>query len=357
MRKKIMAAFVALSIACVFTGCDKKNETNATTADSVNILDATTAASLEEETTAGLEILYGQITVTGDSIVGNAVTGTSQYGNTAGNLINSGIVCESGNKIFYYNKSDNKKLYVMNSDGSGKAPIGNVQGAMELNVMGDYVYYQAGGIYRVKIKDGTVETLIASDCHNMVVTNSAIIYTKTDNGVNKVFKMNLDGSGEVVLSENLASGLNVYEDKVYYINGSDSGRIYSMNLDGSDDSVFLSSKNVQELLVDSGWVYYVSNSSDGNHIYCISADGVGEPVEIISDSCSNINMYAGYLFYYNASDDTLCYSTGDGSLEVVLYSGNLNAINVISDWVYFFNTDDFQYYRITKDGNNIEVVN
>ncbi len=356
MRKRFVAAMAVLSVAFVMAGCDKKDNAEVTTANNVNILDTTASNELIEETTAGLEVVYGQITVEGNSVVGTAVTGSAQCGNTAGNLVNSGIVCESGNKIYYYNKSDNKKLYVMNKDGSGKTPIGNVQGAMELNLMGDFMYYQAGGIYRVNVKDGSVETLVASDCHNMVVTDSAVFYTKTDNGVNKIFRMNHDGSDEMALSENIASGLNVYEDKIYYINGTDSGKIYSMNLDGSDDNVFFVAKNVQELLVDNGWVYYVSNSNLGNHIFCISVEGGEESVEIISDSCSNINMYAGYLYYYNASDDTLCYSAGDGSNETVLYSGNLNAVNVIADWVYFFNTDDFQYYRITKDGNNIEVV-
>lgn len=355
MRRQLTATIAVLAVAFAMTGCNKENETGKITDENLNIIETTASISLEEETTAGLEVLYGQITVEGNSVVGTDVIGSSQYGNTAGNLINSGIVCESGDKIFYYNKSDNKKLYVMNSDGSGKSAIGNVQGAMELNVMGDYVYYQAGGIYRAKIKDGTVETLIASDCHNMVVTNSAIFYTKMDNEVNKIYRMNLDGSGEVALSDNLASSINVDGGKIYYINGTDSGKIYSMNLDGSENSEFTGAKNVQELLVDSGWVYYVSNSSDGNHVYLMAATG-GEAVEIISDSCSNINLNNGFLFYYNASDDTLCYSSADGSSEVVLFSGNLNAVNVISNWVYFFNADDFQYYRITKDGNNIEVV-
>lgn len=357
MRRQFTTVLAVMTLAVAFSGCDKEEKANTTAANNTAQTTQAQEVVTAEAQTLGMEEISGTINITGTSVAGDkdSSTSTGKYGNTAGNLINSGIVCEAGNKIYYYNTSDNKKLYVMNEDGSDKKAIGNVQGAVELNVAGEYVYYQAGGIYRVKINDGTVETLVADNCRNMVVLGDSIYYIKMDGEVSKVHRMNLDGTGEAVLSDNIAGCLNVNNEYVYYINGSDSGKVYRMGLDGSDNAVFCDMKNVQELLVDHSYVYLVSSSSDGNHVYRLPKEG-GETEEIISDSCSNINMYSGYLYYYNASDDTLCYSTGTGSDETVLYSGKLNAVNVIKDWVYFFNTEDFLYYRITKDGSNIEVV-
>lgn len=354
MRRQLTTVLTVMALAMALSGCKKDAKASTVPGEDLKTTQAAEASTTEAET-AGMEEISGTLNISGTSVVSDGADSVSGVGNTAGNLINSGIVCETGGKIYYYNKSDSKKLYVMNPDGSGKAALGNVQGAMELNVNGEYVYYQAGGIYRVKIKDGSVETLAADNCRNMVVTEEYIYYIKSDGDISKIHRMNLDGSGESVLSDNIAGGLNVNGGYIYYINGSDSGRIYRMNLDGSDDNQFGSMKNIQELLVDSSYVYFVSSSSDGNHIYRIAIEG-GDASEIVGDSCSNINMNGGYLYYYNASDDTLCYCDGDGSNESILYSGQLNAVNVITDWVYFFNTEDFNYYRITKDGNNIEIV-
>ncbi|MDD6570909.1 MAG: DUF5050 domain-containing protein [Thermoflexaceae bacterium] len=354
MRRQLTTVFAVMAFTMVFTGCGKDKETGTVPGNNSQTVQVTENSSTEIAT-VGMEEISGTLNISGTSVGGGNTSSSTGYGNTAGNLVNSGIVCEADRKIYYYNKSDNKKLYVMNSDGSGKEAFGNIQGAMELNVVGDYVYYQAGGIYRARIKDKSVETLVTDNCRNMVVTSDAIYYIKMDGDVSKVHKMNQDGSGEMVLSDNIAGNLNVNDGFIYYINGSDSGRIYRMGLDGSDNSVFCDMKNVQELLVDYSYVYLVSSSSDGNHVYRIEKSG-GEAEKIIEDSCSNINMNGGYLYYYNLSDDTLCYCAGDGSNEKVLYSGDLNAINVTKEWVYFFNTEDFYYYRITKDGNNIEVV-
>lgn len=356
MKRQFMVAMTAAALSVCICSCGETAETGAEVTDGTESIQTESIISMQAET-SGIEEISGTFEISGASVSDDTTvtnTKSTRYGNTAGNLINSGIVCESNGRIYYYNKSDNKKLYVMNTDGSGKAALGDIQGAMELNVNGDYIYYQAGGIYRASLKDGTVETLIKDNCRNMVVTENMIFYLKADGDNTKVHSMNLDGSGENVLCDDIASGLNVSEDKIYYINGSDAGKIYSMNLDGSGNEVFADSKNVKELLVEAGFVYYVS-SNDDNHIYRINKSG-GEAQQVGEKSCSNININNARLYYYNETDGTLCYAKLDGSDEKVLYSGELNAINVISEWIYFFNSDDFQYYRITKDGNNIEVV-
>lgn len=356
MGRQFWVVLTAAALSVTLCSCG-----DAVQADASAAADKTDAASQTESgislqtEISGIEEVSGTIDISGTSVGGSTEmiqTKTIKYGNTAGNLINSGIVCEGSGRIYYYNKSDDKRLYVMNTDGSGSMALGDIRGAIELNLNGDYIYYQAGGIYRASLKSGEAETLISDNCRNMVVTGDTIFYLKADGDAAKIHRMNLDGSGETVLCDDIAGGLNVNGDKLYYINGSDSGRIYSMNLDGSGNAVFFDSKNVQEILVEADFVYFVGSDS---HIYRIGRSG-GDSVQIGEKECSNININSARLFYYNVTDGTLCCARLDGSDEAVLYSGELNAVNVISDWVYFFNTDDFLYYRISKDGNNIEVV-
>ncbi|MCM1468291.1 MAG: DUF5050 domain-containing protein [Alistipes sp.] len=356
MRRQFGVVLTAATLSVLICSCGKDTQqAGVTAADKTDAALQTESTSSLQTETSGMEELSGMIDISGTSVGGeaqNVPNSNAKYGNTAGNLINSGIVCEGGGRIYYYNKSDDKKLYVMNKDGSGKEALGDIRGAIELNFFGDYIYYQAGGIFRASVKSGEVETLVGDTCRNVVVTENTIFYLKADGDSTKVHRMDLDGSGGTVLSDDIAGGLNVGRDKIYYINGSDSGRIYSMNFDGSDNGVFLDDKNVQELLVEAGMVYFVSG---GGHIYRTDESG-GEAQQVGEDECSNININNGRLFYYNVTDNALCCAGLDGSDEMVLYSGELNAVNVISDWVYFFNTDDYQYYRISKDGNNIEVV-
>lgn len=356
MSRQFWVVLTAATLSVWICSCGKEvQQTGATTADKTETALQTESTLSVQAETSGMEEVSGMLDISGASVSGdvqNVPTSNTKYGNTAGNLINSGIVCEGGGKIYYYNKSDDKKLYVMNVDGSNKEALGDIRGAIELNLFGDYIYYQAGGIYRASVKNGEVETLISDNCRNVVVTGDTIFYLKTDGDSTKVYRMNLDGSSETILCDDIAGGLNVCGNKIYYINGSDSGRIYSMNLDGSDNNVFLSDKNIQELLVESGLIYFVSS---GSHIYRTD-ESAGEAVQIVEDECSNININNGRMFYYNVTDAMLCCAKLDGSDEMVLYSGELNAVNVISNWIYFFNTDDYQYYRISKDGNDIEVV-
>lgn len=355
MKRQFLVVLTAATLSVWVCSCGKAVPTGTTTADKTDAVQQTESMISLQTETSGIEEVSGIIDISGTSVSGNTEVSqnkSTKYGNTAGNLVNSGIVCEGNGKIYYYNKSDDKRLYVMNTDGSGKTALGDIRGAIELNLSGDYIYYQAGGIYRASVKSGEVEALIDGSCRNMVITGDTIFYLKADGDVTKIHRMNLDGSGERVICDDIASGLNVNGDKIYYINGSDSGRIYTVNPDGSDNGVFLDKKNIQELLVEGEFVYYVGSD---DHVYRINKNG-GEAEQVSEKSYSNININSARLFYYNVTDSTLCCARLDGSDEIVLYSGELNAVNVISDWIYFFNTDDFQYYRISKDGNNIEVV-
>lgn len=310
----------------------------------------------KEIETKGITEITGTLDISGTSVADSTeVTSNAKVGNTAGNLINTGIVCESSDKIYYYNRVEDKKLYVMNKDGSDKKSVFDIVGATELNVNGEYLYYLSNGMYRVNIKSGENQRLVSENCRNLVVCDDVIYYIKVEGDNNRIYSCSLDGSNDVKLSDNMASSLNVSGGYIYYINGSDANRVYKMALDGSNDEEVSNMKNVQELLIGNGYIYMVSSSKDGNKLYRM-ARTMHEGDCIISDTVSNINMYNGGLFYYNASKDALCFSAANGSDEKELCSGKFNAVNVIANWVYFFDTEDKNFYRIGKDGNNYEKV-
>lgn len=355
MQKIFRPVFVLFCMAALVSGCKKEEKVASTVAtqETTQIKTESVTEMTMEVTTAGLEEVSGVLSFDGNSIFdGQTAVKKSVNGNTVGNLNNSGIVCETTKKIFYMNQSDEKKLYVMNRDGSEATALGKISGAISLNVMGDYIYYYSNGICRAKIKDGSVEVLNPDNCRNVVVTDNAIFYIKVEGDNSHIYTMGLDGSNPTLLSENLASGLNVSQDKIYYLNNSDSGKIYWMNLDGSDNVEFFDAQNVKELLVENKLIYYVNK----NNIICRIRKENKEFKEISTDPCSNINVNSNYLYYYNTKKNAICVSELNGLNEREIMSGNVNAINIISRWIYFFNMDDHQYYRIEKDGSNLQVV-
>ena len=61
-------------------------------------------------------------------------------GNTAGNLYNAGLFCESNGTVFFANPDDKYRLYSMDLDGSNLAKISD-DTVMYINADSHYVYY------------------------------------------------------------------------------------------------------------------------------------------------------------------------------------------------------------------------
>ena len=61
-------------------------------------------------------------------------------GNTAGNLNNGGLFCESDGKVYFANAYDNNTLYSMNPNETEQTKLG-VNSVASINAGGDYLYY------------------------------------------------------------------------------------------------------------------------------------------------------------------------------------------------------------------------
>ena len=61
-------------------------------------------------------------------------------GNTAGNLNNGGLFCESDGRVYFANAYDNNALYSMNADETDVVKL-NSNSVASINAGGDYLYY------------------------------------------------------------------------------------------------------------------------------------------------------------------------------------------------------------------------
>lgn len=86
---------------------------------------------------------------------------------------------------------------------------------------------------------------------------------------------------------------------VYYSNLSDNYKLYRINIDGSGNKKINDHKDIY-ISVSQGWVYY-SDYDDGGALYKITTEGRDKTM-LKSDWCINIEVKDGYVEYINHKD-------------------------------------------------------
>ena len=110
--------------------------------------------------------------------------------------IRADILNLSGEWLYFVNLKDGECLYKIKTDRTKRTKLNNLR-TRYINVVGDWIYYSAyrdGGIYRTKI----------------------------------------DGTETVRVSGIPVQNMNVFKNKIYFINAKYDQYLYSINLDGTD---------------------------------------------------------------------------------------------------------------------------
>ena len=301
------------------------------------------------------------------AIVSAGVANT--VGNTNSNSNNNGIVAQQGNWIYFSNYKKDSYLYKMKNDGTERqlllrGSVGNV------NVVGEWVYYtdsdwDKNGIFKIKI-NGTKETKLCSgDYYWMHVADGWIYYSKTNMG-DPLYRMRLDGSDNMVVSDDYCWFPNIVGEWLYYMKPEDN-KVYKMKTDGTQKSVIYPELEVNSVLIDNGIMFLDSVKQYEYHIVNLETN------EIKTFKTGVRNMYPvifsdGWLYFNNID-----YSTGkmtnsiykmkyDSTKITMIYKTNQPQnsnfyINVIGDWVYFPNQEDnFYLYRMKTNVSNLQKL-
>lgn len=266
----------------------------------------------------------------------------------AGNIMNSGIVCERGEWIYYINKNENSRLYRTSTDGVTET-VGNIYGAIDLNVLEDCVIYQSSGICRYDFADGAVTKIVEGTCRNVMVYGDRIYYLKMDSDTYKIYSAGLEGSGETQLCGSISSYLNISGDQLYYIDGTDEGHIHRMNPDGTNNVQLSSFGSVEEMVLSDGVIYYISSSASGCRLWKMNIDGTGD-TRIYDGECHSINVSDDTIYFRDQQTQSLCSVNTDGTGYCVYVERACSDINLTDEWIYYFDIDEMNYYRVRRDG-------
>lgn len=290
-------------------------------------------------------------------------------GNTPGNLMNNGLFCEEGNKIYFSNANDYDRLYSMDLDCKNfKKIAGNA--VSKINCAGKYIYYasinnkykdidktdstgstlSSGGIglFRCEKNGDHSTTLYDNAVGNVSLAGNHLYYQHYDkvNGLT-LYKVRIDGKeGNCLFNTNINPS-GIYNGSLYYANTKDNHNIYKMSLMDDSYEMFLEG-NFSQVLPFENYVYYL----DLNNNYALTrVDLDGENAEVVVNSrvsTYNFSTDGTYLYYQidNGDESRMCQMNLSTMQENILIKGNYCDINVTSKYVFFRGFDNNRMYVV-----------
>lgn len=271
-------------------------------------------------------------------------------GNTAGNLNNGGLFCESDGRVYFANAYDNNALYSMNPDETDIKKL-NGNSVASINAGGDYLYYymesgasggtglgymgRTAGIYRSR-KDGKKTTCLdRTYAVTMQLCGSYLYYQDYNNKTGtQLTKIKIDKSDKTTVADYVINPASFVNGTIYFNGTQDDHALYILNT-ASDSITSIWQGNIWNPIYQDGYIYYMDVAND----YRLCRYSMSQNlVEVLTnDRVDYFNVYYSYIYYQKSSktDPALKRMYIDGSNPEVVANGVYENINITSQYVYF----------------------
>ncbi len=294
-------------------------------------------------------------------------------GNTAGNLYNSGLFCESNGEVFFANPADNNTLYVMDSDGSNVKKLCNETVAY-INADDHYIYYvrASGGansefaflrlntnsLCRMR-RDGKGGSTILDDQPILYASLSGnyiyyLHYDETD--ATTLYKIKLDGENKKKVNDSPYFTCSTNGQYIYYNGINEDHNVYIFDTTSDTQSLLYEGNCWMPTVIDGSILYFMD--CDSNYKLAKVDLTTGEKVHLSEDRIDCYNVYGDYVYFQRNSTDepAFCRMRTDGSEYEVIRTGVYHEINVTSNYVYFkdYYTDTV-FYTSTNGSSSVEA--
>jgi len=139
-------------------------------------------------------------------------------GNTPNNLsIGRGLVAMQDNWIYYSTGNASSYLYKTQKDGSRKQLVAqSTDGYLNLNVVGDYIYYTGNGVHRIRTDGSQYEMLSEMNAENLFVVGDRAYFKLLDS--KRIYTIDLSTHEVTVLfsSVDTIGSMTVIDDYVFF---------------------------------------------------------------------------------------------------------------------------------------------
>lgn len=274
-------------------------------------------------------------------------------GNTAGNLNNEGLFCETEDKIYFANAYDNYKLYSVNNDGSEIEKIGDVPVHYLCNG-GNYLYYyqssseggsglgylrSISGLYRMDLKKHSVKGLSRYGSGILQLVNNQIYYKhyKKEDGV-CIYSISTNGKEDSLILPEADAILPtcVWNNQLYFTYTSEKRGLYV--LDPVTKAISLSVEgNIWFPQIVDGYVYYMDADEDYSLCRFSLYDSQATPELLTADRVDTFLVYGNMIYYQKNDADApaLKRMSLDGSNAEIVADGIYENLNGAGGNVYF----------------------
>lgn len=296
-------------------------------------------------------------------------------GNTSGNLLNGGLVCQVEDTIYFANPYDEGTLYEMDSDLSHIKRIVN-DNASYINGAGKYLFYTkrndkktidsdsfmalwSTGLYRLNAKTKNMSCLYDDPTQVAALYGNSIYYQHYDQKKGlELYSVKIDGSDEKQLLAQACAPQVITEDAIYYT-GLPSAKSVQNGESAPDHSIYrLSIQGGEpELLYDGN---FTGLSRQGNYLYFLDMNADYALKRIALDGTQAETLVSEHIATYNVSEEgDVLYCQVDNQKNNGLYEVNINShsMNLIEagDFNYFHLTSDYLFYQ-TYDQSDMFVM-
>ena len=116
--------------------------------------------------------------------------------------------------------------------------------------------------------------------------------------------------------------------------------------------------NIGYATIQGDWIFYM-NYADDCKLYKTHTNGTAK-IKLNDRGSANINVIGDWVYYFD-KDRRLSKMRTDGTEITVLYDEKIdhyltNSMNVTGDWIYFNGMEDGKIYRIRTDGTELQLA-
>lgn len=292
----------------------------------------------------------------------------SVTGNTAGNLNNKGLFCESDGEIFFSNTYDNYALYKMKSDLTGLTKLNDLS-VKYINAGGKYVFFYGEptnttsglgsivakpGMYQLT-KSGKKLTALTKDVsQDMVLSGNTIYYQHytVKNGTTFA-KIDLKKKKSSELLDYMINPSCYVDCKIYFNGMYNDHYLYSYSTESGNVECIWEG-DIWNPVYQDGYVYFMDVSNN----YRLCRYSISEnTIEILAkERIDYFNLYGNVIYYQTVSKEPCLKRVfSDGSNNEVIAEGVYSSVSVTSNYTFFtkFGDDYPIYYTPTFGSINV----
>lgn len=271
-------------------------------------------------------------------------------GNTAGNLNNNGLFCETQDLVYFSNAYDGGSLYSMKPDESDIKKLSNAEVSF-LNFGGRHLYYyqkdstgasglgfvvHMSGLYRCEPDGDNVLCLDKSDCNTVVLLDNTVFYEKVVKGADtrRLYSIDTDKKNMQERTTFLLNPASAINGGIYYNGTVQDHYLYYMDAASGSSRLVYEYDMWFPTLCDN-YIYFLDTEND--YQLCRYSLAAGTAEVLTTDRVDCFNVYGSYIYYQknDAKAPALMRMMIDGTNPELVAEGNYTDINITSQYVYF----------------------